>query len=397
MYISYNDWLGIETGWKSNQDAYIWYPSTDLTEEWTEVYSYVLYANIVLSTIDNLNDETSTSTEKNEVRGSALFYRSAYFYELAQHFSPQYSSESAPSDLGIPLKTSPDVGDVTVRSTVQQTYDFIIRDLKASIPLLPSTQTVPTYKTRPSKAAAYALLARIYLVMSDYANAGNYADSSLKIYSSLLDYNNSDLVNTSSNTPFQQFNDEVIFHATSSTGNAMFTLTKGKVDTLLYNSYNINDIRKIAFYRKNTDGSYRFKGNYNGSSYSVPFTGIATDEVYLIRAECYARQNKVTEALNDLDSLLIKRWKIGTFVPVTATNATDALNKILEERRKELCFRPSLRWMDLRRLNLDNNYAITLKRILNGQVYELPPNDYRYTFLIPTSVVSMSGIKQNPR
>ncbi|MBX3253292.1 MAG: RagB/SusD family nutrient uptake outer membrane protein [Chitinophagaceae bacterium] len=397
MYISYSDWSAIESGWKPNQDAYIWNPITDLTIDWANAYSSILNANVVLGVIDDFIDTTTTIAEKNQVKGCALFYRAAYYYELAQHFSPPYSPASAQSVYGIPLKSSPNVEDPTIRATVQQTYDFIIHDLKASIPLLSSIQAEPTYKTRPSKAASYGLLSRLYLSMSDYPNALLYSDSCLTIYNTLMDYNDISLVDTNSNTPFRKFNAEVIFQAISRYGIAGSTLTRGKVDTILYDSYDVNDLRKPAYFRPNPDGSFRFKGNYNGSAYSIPFTGIATDEIYLIRSECYARQGKVTEAITDLNNLLITRWRAGTFSPITASTTEEALSKILQERRKELCFRPSLRWMDLRRLNLDSNYAITLNRELNGIVYTLSPNDLRYTYLIPSSVIEMSRIEQNPR
>jgi hypothetical protein len=98
----------------------------------------------------------------------------------------------------------------------------------------------------------------------------------------------------------------------------------------------------------------------------------------------------------DLNALLIKRWKTGTFIPFTATNADDALAKILDERRKELVLRGT-RWMDLRRLNKDSRFAKTVLRKLYGITYLLPPNDNRYTFYIPQSVIDISGIQQNQR
>ena len=68
---------------------------------------------------------------------------------------------------------------------------------------------------------------------------------------------------------------------------------------------------------------------------------------------------------------------------------------ILLERRKELLMR-GLRWMDLKRLNMEGA-AITLTRTVNGQVYTLPPNDLRYALPIPEDVIAISGMQQNPR
>jgi hypothetical protein len=67
---------------------------------------------------------------------------------------------------------------------------------------------------------------------------------------------------------------------------------------------------------------------------------------------------------------------------------------ILQERRKELLFRGT-RWTDLKRLNQDPKYAITLSRQLNGQVYQLPAGE-TFVAWIPQRTIDMSGMKQNP-
>jgi hypothetical protein len=60
------------------------------------------------------------------------------------------------------------------------------------------------------------------------------------------------------------------------------------------------------------------------------------DELYLIAAESYARTNDIAHAMDMLNSLLITRWKTGTFVPFSASTKEEALQIIKEERRKEL-------------------------------------------------------------
>ena len=137
------------------------------------------------------------------------------------------------------------------------------------------------------------------------------------------------------------------------------------------------------------------KRGYGGPTFLYPFGGLATDEVYLIKAECLARKGQVSESISVLNQLLIKRWKTGTFIPLTAINAQDALSKILTERRKELVFR-GIRWTDLKRLNRENA-NISLTRTLNGQTFTLLPNELRYVFPIPDDELSQSNIQQNPR
>jgi hypothetical protein len=98
-----------------------------------------------------------------------------------------------------------------------------------------------------------------------------------------------------------------------------------------------------------------------------------------------------------LNYLLSKRYRtVPVFTPLTAATAEEALQIVLRERRKELVGR-GLRWYDLRRLNKDPRFAQTLTRVVNGQTYILPPNDPRYTHLIPFEVIALTGMQQNQR
>ena len=135
------------------------------------------------------------------------------------------------------------------------------------------------------------------------------------------------------------------------------------------------------------------KGTYTGSAF--PFTGIATDEVYLMRAECNVRLGNLSTATRDLNHLLLNRFKAGTYKPVQYNNAQDLLVLILKERRKELLWR-GLRFLDLRRLNLEG-YGITPSRTVGGNTYVLLPNSPLYVLPIPDDEIAASGIQQNKR
>lgn len=376
---------------EDDRNIYIWEPSTDLIRDWDPAYKTVFMANVVLSEIDKLEISEGQRDKYNSIKGSALFFRSFTFLELAQVFAPPYSSANASLPYGIPLKMSPGIDDKTVRSTIKDTYEKIVADLKESCWLLPASIS---YKSRPSRTAAYALLARTLLLMNDYVNAGKYADSCLQLYNDLLDYNDPTNVNLTGRLSFKRFNDEVIFNATT---RDITELLRSKVNLSLVAQYQDHDLRKQVFFTESPDGNFQFKGSYDGSSCSKFFCGLSTNEMFLVRAEAKARESLLKEALEDLNILLSKRWVTGTFVPYTTANVADPLRLILEERRKELCFRPSLRWGDLRRLNLQPGFEATIVKQLDGQTFSLPPNDKRYTFLIPEDVIARSGIGQNPR
>lgn len=385
-YVNTADWQAEFSYSVEEPQNYIWdKDATDLIGSWQPEYQGpIYYSNIVLGVLPNIEINGGNADLWNNIKGTALFYRAFAFYELAQLYCKPYSS-SASTDLGIFLKLTSNINEKTVRSTVKQTYDQIIADLKTAATLLPQTTI---YSTRPNVAAAYGALARVFLSMGDYTNAGNYANLSLQQNNLLMDFN-------TINSTIPRFNVETDFFNIAYTADLNYYFYGGRIDSNLYNSYDNNDLRKSIFFEPNGDGTYGFIGGYYGNQDAQVFDGIVTDEMYLIRAECYARANNKDAALSDLNTLLQKRWKTGLFTNVTASDATDALNKILVERRKELIYR-GVRWSDLRRFNLDGA-NITLKRIINGTTYTLPPNDPRWVMLIPLEVINASGIEQNPR
>lgn len=360
--------------------------STLGNNDWFNTFRPVFTANTILENLGNVTSTIYNQSAYNNVKGQAYYLRGYAFFQAALLWTSAYDDATANAQLGIPIRLGTDFNQNSVRSTLMETYDQIISDIKGSIALLPVT---PVHVMRASKPAAYALLSKVYLSMRRYDLAGLYADSCLQLYHTLLDYNKS---STTATYPFAQFNAEVIREDKISVP-APLSNSRARIDPQLYASYLANDLRKILFFKSSTNGTFVFKGSYEGGANL--FSGIAVDEVYLIRAECMARGNKIMEALNDLNTLLITRYKTGTFMPFTTTNTSDALGTILTERRKELLMRGS-RWGDLKRLNKDGA-NITLTRTVNGQTYTLLPNDLRYALPFPEDIISITGMQQNPR
>lgn len=394
FYMPADFWQSLSNTKEKN--AYIWLSETfaGLTgdiSDWNSPYRQVFYANVILEALNQLPLTPNNENRWKAIKGAALFARAHAFYQVAQIFAPVYSSATVGPNQGIPLRLHPGVDEKSVRSSIHETYNRITTDLKEAYSLLPAELPFNN-RNRSSRPAAFALLARTYLSMDQYAEAKKYADSCLELYDALMLY---DTLNTQVNTPFNKLNPETIYQSRFVTTNVLrgVSVTNCIVDTNLYRSYASNDLRAIHYYRLNPSGNINPKGSYTGTVQL--FTGLATDEVYLIRAECEARLGNKEAAMKDLNTLLATRWKANTFVPFSAPDADAALQLILIERRKELPFR-GLRWTDLRRFN-KTGANITLKRQLDTQTYELKPNDLRYTLLIPPDVINLSGIQQNPR
>jgi starch-binding outer membrane protein, SusD/RagB family len=379
---------------EKNRRMYNWQPDflfvSGNGNEWGRAYTSIYYANTVIDNITNVEGKVSQA-DLDDVKGQALFVRAKQHFHVAVLWASAYDPNRASSEPGIPLRLTTDFNEPSTRSSLQADFSQIISDLKEAAGLLPN---VSMHVMRPSKPAAYGILARVYLYMQQYENAKLYADSCLQLKGQLLDYNT---VNSTLTTPFASlgYNVEVIWENAALRDVPVSGLTRGTIDTTLYKSYDANDLRKSVFFRTGTIGMV-FKGNYDDVLGGTLFSGIAVDEIYLIRAECYARLNNKDAALKDLNTLMAKRWKnTVTFNPITATDANDALNKTLVERRKELLFR-NLRWMDIKRLNVVGA-NISLKRVINNQTYLLPSNDPRFALPIPEDIIVLTGIQQNPR
>ncbi len=376
-----------------DRKAYIWLPFDYVWQnDWSTAYSAIYNSNVCLEQVENVEKNQKNTLTWNNVKGSALFFRAYHFQTLVWAHAKAYDEQTAQTDLGLPLRLQSDFNIPSVRATVKETYDQILSDGKQAATLLENN---PQHPIRPSKAAAYGLVARTYLSMRNYDSALYYADLCLSIKNDLMDFNTSTEINIDDYFPFNQFNSETIFYS-QSFGSFMYLhydWMGSYLDTALFRSYDDNDLRKTLFYFPSYNGQ-TFRGSYvkDGNL----FSGIATDEMYLTRAESYAHRDEpgdIDAAMNDLNLLLSKRFIDGTFIPLTAGNAAEAQEIIFQERRKELVFR-GLRWIDIKRHNKEGA-NLTLERVIEGQSYTLPPNDDRYALPLPKDIVEQSGIKQN--
>lgn len=373
------------------RDTYIWGNETYHDFDWQFCYNLIFRANVTLDALDKISVDEQNREDTRNIRGTALFHRAFTFYHLLQVFTLPYDAGTATTTAGVPLKLSGSLEEPVARASLAQCYAQMEKDLGQAIVLLPGTRE---FKTQPSKVAAYAQMARVKLMMGLYEQAGLYADSALNSYPDLLDYN---AVSATATNPFPMFHTEVILQAFNTGRGGIFQSSRARVDSMLYKSYAPNDLRKAVLFSKNSNGSYAFKGDYSGRNAGNLFAGIATDELYLIKAETECRQDHISSGMDYLNSLLVKRFKTGTFVPYQAAEKVEAVKLVLEERRKELLFRGNMRWGDVRRLAKEPDYAITMKRRIGGEVYELLPNDLRYANLIPLNSVKLSGLSQNKR
>ncbi|WP_313157310.1 RagB/SusD family nutrient uptake outer membrane protein [Sphingobacterium multivorum] len=382
------------------RDFYTWSKdanSGDNLNDWDRGYNCVFMANIVLDGLSQMKAGSYDMTRWKGIRAAALFYRAHAFYQLAQVFSYPFGMSDS-EQYGIPLRLNADVSEKISRSTITETYMQITKDLMDAVESLPATSA---YKERPSKAACHALLARVYLSMRDYNKALDATNASLAIVDGLLDYNK---LSASANFPFQGsgiMDTEVLFKSTFVTRSGVtspLSIFIAKIDSNLYQSYVKEDLRKAVFFRTATPSGFRYKGSFYAST--AFFVGLATDEVYLIKAECLAKLGKTQDAVETIEKLRRNRFSSSSDlykVPASVASDQVALLKFVrDERRRELIFR-GLRWTDLRRYNMEGE-TLAIHRVLGSETYTLEPNDKRYAFLIPSLIMGYNpDMAQNPR
>ncbi|MEZ2442760.1 RagB/SusD family nutrient uptake outer membrane protein [Chitinophaga sp. RCC_12] len=378
------------------QNAYVWAKDIwiiNQSYDWSLPYKTIEYANVAL---DGIIKTDRTDASYNNVLGQAYFHRALALYNLAQLFCKPYERQTASHDPAIPIRLSSDVNILYPRSTVENLFEQLIHDAGLAAALLPEFQKT---NFRPNNRAAFGLLAKIYLNMGNYGQAIAFADSALNKNNKLLDYN-SDLVSLDQTYRFPVFgrgNPEVLFYCQGGYPSTWpSTYSFQYIPKELYQSYQQDDLRRQYFFEDNEGADkLKYRGSYSGGDNN--FCGIANNELILIRSEAYARTAKISEAMKDLNYLLVNRYKTGTFTPVIANNPDSVLTLILKERRKELPLTANIRWEDLRRLNTENQFAITIERKVNGKTYRLLPTSLNYILPIPDEEIQLSGLEQNPR
>ncbi len=391
-YIAQTQWEGLSDPVQKN--AYVW--ADEVFEEsrsidWNNGFEKILLTNFVIEGVRDMEYPARDASFHHTVLGSGYFLRALTYFKLAQLFCKQYDAKTADKDLGMPLRTSPNINKHFPRATVGDTYRFILDDLREANGLLPLTAEL---NTRPSKVAALGALAMVYHQMEIYENAAIYADSALRIHAALIDYNTVDVGLASPFPLYGQGNPEIVFY--SSMGYmAILANARLTVDSTLYGMYESTDLRKRAYFT--TNGSRIVpKPLYFGQPDGF-FCGITTAELLLIRAESRTRLGNREGAIEDLNRLYTHRYTSGNAPKIASDISNGALlEKIRVERRKELVFR-GRRWSELRRLNKTPETATSIRRKLGNEEYQLPVGSAKWTWPIPSNAITLGGYEQNER
>ncbi|MEL1241206.1 RagB/SusD family nutrient uptake outer membrane protein [Flavobacterium flavipallidum] len=356
------------------------YPIGESDSNLNTMYAALNICNVVISEV--MNSTNGTDAERLALKGEAQVHRAFYYLTLVNTFGKAFDPATSSTDPGVPLFTEPTVDADIVRASVQKVYDLIVSDLTEAIDSGLKSVNTGRNVGFSSKASAYGLLARTYLYMGEYAKALTNAEAALALQNTLLNLETyASYGDYSWPTTFQD--PEIML--SKSSNSYMYSPTILSLSDELLNSFDTKDLRYQLYTRPISNMTW---GSFSqGRAYCKEYlsgdarnAGPTVPEMYVIKAECEARNGNATTAMATINTLRKKRFKAAEYYDLTATNAEDALVIVLAERRRELMCRGGFRWFDLKRLNKDPRFAKTITHKYLTETHILEPNGNRYQF-----------------
>ncbi len=323
---------------------------------WNGSYKKLAYVNTIIEGIRDLDVPESDVISGKRVVAQALIARAWIYFNLVNIYGPVYHTNNNETRV-LPYVISGDIGqDIPRLSSVNEIYTHVKKDVFSAIHDLPNQSKHPF---RANKKAAYALLTDIHLVSNRWDSVVYYANKAWAGEERIYDYNefyfqDEQNPNKTNVLGYDQTarNKENLFHRNSASSVASGS---SNVSKELYALFENNDLRAKFFYdvTEEQDGSTSIKQTFTEAQF-VFTTAYSYPEVLLMRAEGYARLNQLQKAIDDLNLLRKYRYETGVEDLALGNRLQDEVIKlVLDERRRELAFRTTKRFVDLKRLSLD--------------------------------------------
>lgn len=378
---------------KSHLQAYRWadyqYLSGEPDENWNAFYARIAICNEILENIDAATTTTHNEALRQTVKGQAYADRAKCYFALINLYADAYRKDQR-EKAGVPLILINDIHQKQPRASIGEVYDQICEDMIYAENLVP--EHVDAWKKmRASRQGLLAFKAKVYLFMNEIDSAYTAINQAFK-YKAILNYVDE---NTLPTKDLQIYNNEEVIWGANLMMNSWAEYLYYNDD--LMNLYNTEADNRFIFHAREHDDSGVPYGGFRYRSKVGRTFAASSAEMYLLRAECLVRKGMYHEAMDDLSTLRKSRYVEGEDYTITATNQADALQKVKEERLRELAF-TGLYWFDVRRYQAYGESVPTYTRVINGETYTLAPGSARYTCSIPRSVIAMNPtLTQNLR
>ncbi len=364
---------------------------------WNAAYSVIQQANLSIRGIDKFRATDELAV--NRVEGQARALRAYMHFELLRWWCDNYDRNS--TALGIAYVDNFDVEQMPARGTVKETYDKMEADLKAARqmmsnmdkPIQSGTTTQGTGRAYIDTLVVDAMLARMYLY-------SNQLDSAIKYSSYVIDARP---LATPAEFP-EIWKDattkEVVWSIKYQAGEQALAreiyqpagdLVSWRPVLALLALYDPTDVRTNSYWlNKNSRiilSKYYAKTAATGNPDGIAdFKIFRTGEMYLIRAEAYARKGLNAAGLGDLNTLRAARNA------ATGSESGTALETAIQtERRKELVVEGH-RFFDIKRTSR------TISRTQNCTSFcSLASGNRAWNLPVPqTEILANPNMIQNP-
>lgn len=344
--------------------------NSSLSTFWNEPYTFIFYANAIL---EGLASTAEIAPQvKLQLEGEAKFIRAFCHFYLVNLFG------DTPYIKTTDYRTNTKIS----RQPVDEVYELIISDLSNAVELL--QDDYPTVgRVRPNRSAALALLARVYLYVGDWEKAEATATNVINntsVYG--LEDNLNNVFLSNSKEAIWQLLPVVPGLNTVEGYNLIFATSPFLValSDQLMNAFEGGDQRRINWVGSATDGTntyfypYKYKVRLS-SSVSEHYMVLRLSEQYLIRAEARAKQDRLSEAISDLD-VIRQRADVPLVQDTNPLMDREGLLLAIEhERRIEFFAEWGHRWLDLKRTNRAGTVLAPVKGSnwqVTDQLYPLP-------------------------
>lgn len=380
-------------------------------------YAAINEANYVLEEVEKPEIRMSDNLRK-RLKAEALFIRALCHHDLLRVYSYEPANAGGFS-AGVVLRKKATRGvsdaDGAVRASVAEGYDFIIADLLQAIDLFSTIPNV-SFPTRANKAAAEALLARVYLYAGRFADAANMAEVAMNTVdnqatpkATLTTSANHVSSFASVNHPESVFEIDISasdWSTVDGVNNSLSSWTRGPGSSVaapgpgpvfaiagapnLISAFPSGDVRGTGLWRTysgvipNTSREcVKWRGDKGNFVENVPVIRYA--ELVLIQAEGRARSGDDAAAL-----VAVNRLRTNRGLSAVTLSGAALIDEIMLQRRLEFAFEGH-RWFDLKRLGLNIPKEPTLG------VAGLSSSDPRLLSFIPTNEISINPkLVQNP-
>ena len=366
---------------------------TQVLNTWTAAYRIISQANLTLTNIDNFASEDEG--RMNRIKAQALAIRALVHFDILRYWVNDYKNANAP---GIPYMDKYDYEQKPARGTVAQTFTRIEKDLMDAKDLMQNMDDDINGSGSPAyidEMAVNGILARMYLYKGDMDKAIEFSTEVIDNVP-LVDKARFDLI--WQDAVFNEVLWSVTFTAGQGTpgGNVYapdVNRSQYEPNPDLIGEYDLNnDVRVPAYFAviPNNDGDDRVVlSKYLAKSASmtkpdgvVNFKALRVGEMYLIRAEAYAKGSPADEpaAMDDLNTLRAAR----IYGYVNQNLSGQALLDAIElERRKELVAEGH-RFFDLKRKGVTER---NVNRNGTCSTCDLPATSYRWAWPIPRTEI----------